>query len=295
MLHYVLYRVIKWCAITIKLSSSHCIVCVAFPAAVKSKETALANEKLTKIRDIEIQFAKMTNRIKQALINNNVDIVSLIEQLCTISAVKNKEVPLFDPDVFEKIKSIDDFWKILKNFLRIFDYELLLYVVEISECKDAQQIFEEFLSKIDPSAITDMDLVPYCKVEHPEGSLKPVLRIKVKIKICTSDVKKQVEEIVSQAYDLEKYALCFQGIREGCIELLYYISQPLKTYVLQFKLSKNTLENFHAHKIISLHIDKLELDTTVSHKQCTVIIFKPCNKCSCRFSHRAAACDIICL
>ena len=237
----------------------------------------------------------MTNKIKRALINNNVDVVSLIEQLCTISAVKNKEVPLFDPDVFEKIKSIDDFWKILKNFLRIFDYELLLYVVEISECKDAQQIFEEFLSKIDPSAITDMDLVPYCKVEHPEGSLKPVLRIKVKIKICTSDVKKQVEEIVSQAYDLEKYALCFQGIREGCIELLYYISQPLKTYVLQFKLSKNTLENFHAHKIISLHIDKLELDTTVSHKQCTVIIFKPCNKCSCRFSHRAAACDIICL
>ena len=255
-------------------------------------ETALVNKKWTKIRDIEIQFAKMTNRIKQALIDNNVDVVSLIQQLRTISAVKNKEVPLFDPDVFEKIKSIDDFWKILTNFLRIFDYELLLCVLELSECIDAQKIFEEFLSKIDPSAITDVDLVPYCKVEHPEGSLKPVLRIKVNIIICTSDIKKKVEEIVSQTYDLEKYSLCFQGIKEGCIELLYYISQPLKMYVLQFELSKNTLEKFHAHKIISLHIDKLELVTTVSHKQCTVIIF---NKCSWRLSHRVAACDVICL
>ena len=54
----------------------------------------------------------MTNSIKQALISNNVDVVSLIEQVCVISTVKNKKVPLFDEDVFEKIKSIDDFWKV---------------------------------------------------------------------------------------------------------------------------------------------------------------------------------------
>jgi len=34
----------------------------------------------------------MTNRIKEALISNKVDIVSLIEQLCAISDVKNKKV-----------------------------------------------------------------------------------------------------------------------------------------------------------------------------------------------------------
>ena len=247
------------------LNSCHSLT---FLAAVTSKETGLACKKLTKIRDIEIQFAKMTKRIKQALINNNVDVVSLIEQLCTISTVKNKEVPLFDEDVFEKIKSIDDFWKILKNFLRIFDYELLWCVVEISECGEAQQILDEFLSRIDPSAIIDVDLVPYCKVEHWEGSLEPVLRIKVNSEKCTPDVEKRVKEIVSKAYRLDKYALCFQGIKEGCIELLYYISKPLKVYLLQFEVSKNIFEDFHTHKIISLHIDEFELDTTVSNKHC---------------------------
>ena len=123
----------------------------------------------------------MTIRIKQALISNNVDIVPLIEQLCAISAVRNKNVPLFDEDVFERIKSIDEFWRKLRNFWNIFDYELLGYVVKVSECGEAQEIFEEFLSRIDPSAIENVDLVLHCKKEHQEGSLKPVLRIKVNI------------------------------------------------------------------------------------------------------------------
>ena len=235
-----------------------------FLAAATSKKIGVATEKLTSIRDIEIQFAKMTDRIKQALINNKVKVSSLIQQLCTISTVKNKKVPLFDNDVFEKVKSIDDLWKILAKFFGIFDYELLWCVVEIPECKEARQILDEFLSKIDPSAIEDVDLVPYCKVEHHEGSLKPVLRIKVNSKECTPDIKKQVEEIVSEVYKLNKYALCFRGIKEGCIELLYYISKSLRTYLLNFKLSKGILKGFHAHKIISLHIDEFELDTTVS-------------------------------
>ena len=209
----------------------------------------------------------MTNEIKEALSSNNINVVSLIEQLCTISTVKNKKVPLFDDDVFEKVKSIDDLWKILSKFLGIFDYELLQCVLEISECKEAQRIYEEFLSKIDPSMIEDVDLVPYCTVEYWKGSLEPVLRIKVNTLRCTPDIKELVEKKVSKAYELEKYALCFRGIKEGCIELLYYVSQPLRTYLLDFELSRSILEDFHAHKITSLHIDEFELDTTVSNKQ----------------------------
>ena len=208
----------------------------------------------------------MTNRIKRALVSNNIDVASLIEQLCAISAVKNKKVPLFDEDVFEKIKSIDDFWRKLRLFWNIFDYELLRYIIEISDCREARAIFEEFLSRIDPSAIEDADLVLYCREEHQEGSLKPVLRIKVKTEKCTSIIKARVEQLVSKTYNLEKYALRFQGIKEGCIELLYYVSKPLKLYLLQFKISDRIIwGEFHAHNIIGLHIDEFELiNTTVS-------------------------------
>ena len=59
----------------------------------------------------------MTSRIEQALISNNVDVAELIKQLCAISAVKNKKGPLFDEDVFEKIKSIDAPLEKVKIFL----------------------------------------------------------------------------------------------------------------------------------------------------------------------------------
>ena len=255
---------------TILLRRHSLVICVAFLATVTSTGTADACEKLTNIQDIEVQFAMMTDRIKQALIKNNVDVASLIEQLCAISAVKNKNVPLFDEDVFEKIKSIGDLWRKLKNFWNIFDYEFLLYVVKISNCREAQEIFENFLSRIDPTAIEDADLVLHCKGEHQEGSLKPVLRIKVKAEICTPNIKSMVEEIVSKIYDLEKYALRFQGIKKGCIELLYYISKPLKLYLIQFKISRKIiLEEFLVHKIISLHIDEFEL--TVSYTSIAIL------------------------
>ena len=241
---------------------SGCIIQYAllFLAAIKSKGIGSTCEKLTSIQYIEVQFAKMTSRIKQALINSNVDVVSLIEQLCAISAVKNKKVPLFDEDVFEKIQTINELWRKLRIFWNIFDYELLQYVVEISDCKEAEEIFKEFLLRIDPSVIEDVDLVLHCREEHQEGFLKPVLRIKVNSEKCTLSIKKQVEKIVSQAYKLEKYALRFHSIKEGCIELLYYISKPLKLYITQFNVSEGVLAELFAYKfIISLHIDDLEL------------------------------------
>ena len=109
------------------VSIVYVLMCDAFLAAVTSTSTGAACEKSTNILH-QTQFAKMTNKIKQALISDNVDVALLIEQLCTMPFVKNKKVPLFDEDVFEKIKSIDALWKELRGF---WDYELLQCVVEI--------------------------------------------------------------------------------------------------------------------------------------------------------------------
>ena len=136
---------------------------------------------------------------------------------------------------------------------------MLQYVVEVSDCIEAQNILENFLSKIDPLVIEDVDLVLDCKEENRKGLLKPMLRVKVNAEKCTMHVKKQVEEILSKSYNLNKYGLRFQGIKEGCIELLYYISTPLKSYLLQFKMSEDIVAEFLKHKIVSLQIDEFEL------------------------------------
>jgi len=176
--------------------------------------------------------------------------------------------------MFDKVKSIEDFWKMLRGFFSIFDYDLLQCIVEISECTEARNVFEEFLSRIDPSAIRDVDLVLHCGVEDRQGALKPVLRIKVNSKECTLEIKNMVEEIVSKAYDLNTYALCFQGIKEGCIELHYFISKSLKLYLIQFKNFKGSLKQFLAHKIISLHVDEFVLTKTTENIVSYLYIFR---------------------
>ena len=256
---------------------NNCLEGVTFITATKSEDTEPACEDLTSIRDIEAQFAVMTSSIKQALISNNVDVALLIERLCAISAVKNEKVPLFDEDVFKKIQvplfdedvsgkiqSVDEFWKRLRYQWNIYDYELLEFIVNISECKEAKETFEEFFSRFDPSTIEDVSLVLDCRVKDREGLLKPVLRIKVKAEKCTLHIKNMVEKMVSEKFNLDKYTLRLQSIKKGCVELSYYISKSLRRYLLHFEVSKDTVKDFRAYKIVSLHIDEFELDTTVS-------------------------------
>ena len=237
------------------------VVPVTKLAVVPETEPAVvpACRMLTSITDIEIEFAKMTTEVKEALIKAKVNVSVLIERLSAITIVKDKKVPLFGDDVFTKIQSIDDLWKKLKDFWIIFDYEVLEFVINLSECKEAQEIFENFRSRIDPSAIEDADLMLYCTAEHRKGFLKPVLRIKVNADVkankCTPEVEKEVKKVVSQKFDLEKHTLRFKGIKKGCIEMVYYISKPLKFHLLNFAITGSNMADFLAHDIISLHID----------------------------------------
>ena len=131
--------------------------------------------------DLEADFAITTNKIKQALISSSepVDVASVIQQLQTSTAVKNKNVPLFDEGVFKNVTTIEMLWEKLSRFWSIFDYDLLLFVLKIVKCEEADKIFKKFLSKIDISRMEDTDLVLCYKVIEQEGSMKPSLRIKV--------------------------------------------------------------------------------------------------------------------
>ena len=198
----------------------------------------------------------MTGKIKQALIDSNIDVDSLIEQLRTISAVKNRNVPLLDDDVFIKITSVDEFWKKLSRFWSLFDYDLLRFIIKITKCMKAKSILEEFLARIDPAIIEDVDLVLECQ---KYGSLKPILRIKINAEKCTVDVKRKAKEIVSEQYNLEKYAIYFKGIKEGCIELLYHVSKAVMAYLRQCKITSTIFNKLSACKIISIYINGVDI------------------------------------
>ena len=206
-----------------------------------------------------MEFARTTNKIKQTLKNNHIDIMSLVEQLQTISAVKDKKVPLLDEDVFENVTTIEKLWKKLNRYWSIVDYDVLRIVLKLVRCKQADDILEEFLSRIDITIIKDVDLVLYYEAFESKGLVKPSLRIKVKIDNYADCIKAEVEKVMSSKFNLEEYSLRFRGIKEGCIELVYEISNAMMEYFLQCKFTGNDMIYFAACTIISVYINDMEL------------------------------------
>jgi len=217
------------------------------------------NIKLVTFEDLEVEFARTTNKIKQTLNSIHIDIMSLVEQLQTISAVKDKKVPLLDEDVFENVTTIEKLWKKLNRYWSIVDYDVLRIILKLVRCKQADDILEEFLSRIDVTIIKDVDLVLYYETFESKGLVKPLLRIKVKIDNYTDRIKAEVEEIMSLKFNLKEYSLRFRGIKEGCIELVYEISNAMMEYFLHCNFTGYDLADFAACTIISLYIDDMEL------------------------------------
>ena len=222
-----------------------------------------ADNKLTSLNKIEVEFAKMTDKIKEALCNNNISVTSLVEQLCAISAVRSKKVPIFDEDVFEKVKSIYELWRKLRKFWNIFDYDILIFVIDISECIEAQEILNNFLARIDLSAFEDMGLVLHYII-YEEELMQPLLRIKVNTEKCTLGIKNKVKEIVSKKFNLEEYSLRFNGIKDGCIEFVYYLSKAMVSYLLEYQVTGSTMADFAAHNIVSFQIGDMKLNVPTS-------------------------------
>lgn len=223
-------------------------------AITDSTTQIIVSDKLTSLRAIEVAFAKMTTRIKKALLENKVSVSGLIELLCAASAVSSKKVPIFDDNEFENIKSIDDLWRKLMKFWSIFDYDLLISVVEFTECLEAQKILDSFLARIDIPALENVDgLVLSCEETWP------LLRIKVNAEKCTLEVQNKVKDIVCKTYDLKRYTLHFTGIKEGCILFVYHISQAVVKYLLEFEVSGYFMAELAAFNIISLQINDMLL------------------------------------
>ena len=226
--------------------------------SLENKEPGKRIKKSLSFENLEVEFAKTAEKIKQVLSRKGIKAHSLIEQLCTISAVKDQQVPLFDKDIFERVSTIEELWKILRNHWSIYNYEILIRIVEMAECKEATDIFNSFLSTIDHASLKDNELVLQCKPYEGEG-LKPILRIKVREKKCTKAIKKKVETLVAKKFDLKEYTLLLRNIKEGCIELVYAISDALASYLLQYKLSGHDMAEFVTLRILHLQIGDMRL------------------------------------
>ena len=224
-------------------------------SCIGTPKSTLTCSKLNTLLAVEIEFAKVTEKIRRILNTNTICIASLIQKLCAVSSVKNKNVPLFDNDVFEKVTDIDELWKMLRKFWNFFDHDLLILVVELTESSEARVELDNFLDKIDFSALQHQaDFLLHYRQYKPELE-QPVLRVKVNIEKCDIDNYKKAKKVLSAKFNLEDYSLCCIGIKEGCIEIMFWVSEALMSYLLHFELSKENGNDLAVNNIICLQLN----------------------------------------
>ena len=206
-----------------------------------------------------MKFTDTTNKIKQVLCSNSVDVISVVEQLQRCSGVKDKNIPLFDEDDFKNVNMIENLWQKLDRFWSIFDYDVLRILLEFVKCKRADEIFEEFLSTTDISAIED--LVLHYKVFEGQELIKPLLMVKSKVENYTHSIRRKIEKVICSKFDLQEHSFRFKGIKssKGCIGLVYEISNTMMSYILRCKIAGYDLAEFAANHIIGLQINYKEL------------------------------------
>jgi len=94
----------------------------------------------------------------------------------------------------------------INKVLEFFDYDILILVVNLTECSEAQKIFNDFLTIIDLSALEEDDLTVLHYKIYEEKLTQPVLKVKVNVEKCTVDIKRKVKMHLSDAFELKKFA-----------------------------------------------------------------------------------------
>ena len=213
------------------------------------------------IEEIEAEFGIMVTRIQEALKKSKVDVSKLLIKLKSSSAARDREVPLFTEGIFEKITSIDKLFETLSGYWHLFDYDLLIYLVNTAECNEAKIIYDSFIAGLDSSVMSNYKLILRCDEFNKKGFLPGThkLRVKVVQDKCTVEVEKEVKKVISKCFKLEKYALICKGIKEGCFELIYQISPSVKSYLLQYKFTEYEISQLRAHMITALKIDEVDV------------------------------------
>ena len=227
----------------------------------------------------------MVTKIQEALTKSDIDVSKLLIKLKSSSAVRDREVPLFDPGIFERVKSIDKLFETLSGYWHFFDYDVLMYLVNTAECKEAKiLLYDDFLASFDSSAISNDHQLILNYHKFNEGNILPgtcKLRVKVAHDECTADVQQRVKCIIADYFNLEKYSLILKGIKQGCTELTFQISPSVYSYVLQYEADECSMLQMKSHMIVSIKVDsdvelmppdKVKIKADVLPRNCNYIL-----------------------
>ncbi|XP_065900894.1 uncharacterized protein [Dysidea avara] len=233
--------------------------------AEESDERQLRSRTITKLKG---KYAKVAIKIKHEFEQQKYDVRELI---LTLSASDDENQTIFSTDeAFVKITNTDDLFLWIGKYCSMYDYELLLALVEFTECEETIKLLDDFSKELQSSILKDLDLL------SEDGELLDIKSFmprthKLEIKYVGGDftlkAKKSIQSIMYECFRLKRGSIIFRGAQEGCVVFIYQISTTVKSHLLQYQITSQDVMKLTDHKIKCIKIDDTELNLSPQSKE----------------------------
>ena len=182
-----------------------------------------------------------------------------IDELMTILCFDDVKSVFSTDDVFSKITTVDELFRHISKYCKsIYDYQVLDDLVHTSGCSEAIEELDGFTELRKNSILAEVELISdHGELVHPDDFMPGTYKFVIEYVggKCTIETKEMVQGIVEQSVRLKNGTLVFKGVDTGSILFVYQISEVVKSYLLQYKFSKEDLAFLEGNKIVSLKVD----------------------------------------
>ena len=222
------------------------------------------------------KYAYIVGKIKLIFEEKNYKINELILKLC---ATDEENQTIFSADnAFVKITNTTELFFWIGKYCTMYDYELLMTLVESTMCEEAIKLLDDFSNELHSSILKDLDLL------SEDGELRDIesfitgthkLEIKYVGGKCTLTTIENVKRIICEKFHLKKGSIIFQGAQEGCVVIIFQILATVKSRLLQCQISIQDAEKLADGKIRYIKVDDTQIEISPGIKQvCTKCILK---------------------
>ena len=219
------------------------------------------------------EYSRVVSQLIDVFTVNNVDVKKLITVLHFNDADK---ISIFSTDTaFSVITTVVELFNHVANYCKgIYDYEVLIMLVQASGSQKAIEELDSFTTKLQNSVLSEIDLMSeHGELMHPDDFMPGTYKFIIQYVGGKCDIRtmKMVKGIVEQCINLKKGVLIFKGFGVGSILFIYQISVIVKDYLLQYNFTKSDFTFLKENRIASLTVDGVTIIDTLKVYSCTCV------------------------
>ena len=225
---------------------------------VATTEKQLRARTLTRLKG---KYSNIVIKIQDIIDEKKFNIKQLILSLC---AADEENSTIFSSDeAFLKITDTNSLFHQIGKYCSMYDFELLLALVESTECQEAIKLLDDFTEEVRHSILYDLDLLSEGgKLLNPKDFMPDTHKLVIKYVgggKCTLTAKEKIQSIIYECFHLRKGSITFKGVQDGCFAFVYQISAAVKCHMLQIEITHSDIATLAENHIVSISIDDVKL------------------------------------